>query len=63
MTTMARFSEPRRLVVVGGIEAFPKNFLIRSDEAVGMPLAHAVQKFNPSLVIIDTLRPFRPDAR
>jgi len=45
-----------------GIEAFPENFLIRSDEAQGMSLADAVAQFRPSLVIIDTLRPFRPDA-
>jgi hypothetical protein len=51
----------RSLCTYLGIEAFPKNFLIRSDEA-HMTLADAAAQFKPALVIVDTLRPFRPDA-
>lgn len=43
-----------------GIETFPKNFLIRNE--VAMPIAQAAAQFKPSLVIIDTLRPFKPEA-
>lgn len=43
-----------------GIRSFPKNFLIRGDEA--MPLAKAAATYKPSLILVDTLRPFQPNA-
>jgi hypothetical protein len=42
------------------LKEFPKNFLIRGDE--GMPLAKAAACYQPALILIDTLRPFQPNA-
>jgi AAA domain/Bifunctional DNA primase/polymerase, N-terminal/Primase C terminal 1 (PriCT-1) len=44
-----------------GIRAFPDEFLVRGDEAIPV-LAEVVAQYQPELVIIDTLRPFRPTA-
>jgi hypothetical protein len=44
------------------IESLPKNFLVRNEEGAGVSLASAVEEYKPSLVIIDTLRAFQPNA-
>jgi hypothetical protein len=44
-----------------GIKWSPDDFLVRSDEAIPN-LSEVVEEYTPSLLIIDTLRPFRPTA-
>ena len=44
-----------------GIKWSPDDFLVRRDEAIP-DLSEVVAEYKPSLVIIDTLRPFRPTA-
>ena len=44
-----------------GIKPFPDEFLVRSDEVIP-ELPHVVEEHRPDLIIIDTLRPFRPTA-
>lgn len=43
-----------------GIQSFPKNFLVRGSES--MTLAEAAAAYQPALILIDTLRPFQPQA-
>jgi hypothetical protein len=45
-----------------GIQPFPEQFLVRNEDVAVPRLEQAVAEYRPSLVIIDTLRPFRPEA-
>jgi hypothetical protein len=44
------------------IESVPEKFLVRNEGGTGVSLANAVREYKPSLVIIDTLRAFQPNA-
>lgn len=45
-----------------GVQAFPEQFFVRNEDVSVPGLDQAIAEYRPSLVIIDTLRPFRPEA-
>ena len=44
------------------ISPFPPDFLVLSDEGNPVQVRDAAERYNPTLIIIDTLRAFRPSA-
>lgn len=52
----------RGLCAYLGIQTFPEEFLVRNENASVQRLEEAVAQYKPSLVIIDTVRPFNPQA-